>query len=406
MNNNDPQNHGRHIGDIVRSAVQSGDLSRLKDLGPAIQAAVKIAPEGGAQGDVQPAGQPEQQPGYQQQAYQRPAWQGQMTQRTPQYPRQVPGATSGILSIVFGSVGAALLGTFGITLATLALVGVSSVFSGIFSGVFFAGMAACIGAVAGGIGTRRRSTRIKQYYTVLSQKNVRTFEELAVATGQSTEQIRKDIRKVKQKGYATDLRIDQWDTCVMLGDEAYATYMAAEAARRQREEEQQQLEQRLQDPETAAMERFKSEGRSTIAEIRAANDALPAEDVSRQLDTLELTCGKIFAYVEKHPDKLPDTRRFMDYYLPTTLKMLKKYQQYEAMDLPLKTIAEAKREIENALDTINLAFANLLESLYHDDTLDVSTDIEVLRTMLEQEGLTGRKFEVEAEQEDGTTLKL
>ena len=87
----------------------------------------------------------------------------------------------------------------------------------------------------------------------------------------------------------------------------------------------------------------------------------------------------------------------MNYYLPTTLKLLEKYRQYESIDIPMENVEKAKADITAALDTIDLAFNNLLASLYREDTLDVVTDIEVLETMLEQEGLTGKKFTIDNE---------
>ena len=130
-----------------------------------------------------------------------------------------------------------------------------------------------------------------------------------------------------------------------------------------------------------------------MRQIRETNDAIPAEDVSEKLDRLELVIDRIFYHVEKHPDQLPEIRKFMDYYLPTTLKLLKAYQEFDSQPVQGENIKTAKQEIRNTLDTINIAFENLLDSLFEDAAMDVSTDISVLQTMLKQEGLTGSEFE-------------
>ncbi len=93
----------------------------------------------------------------------------------------------------------------------------------------------------------------------------------------------------------------------------------------------------------------------------------------------------------------------MNYYLPTTLKLVEKYHQYDGMDFEPQNVRQAKTEIERSMDTINVAFNNLLESLFHHDTLDVATDIDVLEKMLEQEGLTGKTFKID---QPGSAPKL
>lgn len=408
MDDKQSKNLGQQIGDTVRSAFSSGDLSQLKNIGPAVQDALKDIPgvtiNVQGQNDKQPpAKRPQQQPGpaYTPQPPNRPAWQGSAA---PARKGRV-SATHGLPSVILGGIGTFTFGLSTLGLGITALVGTAAG-AAVGAGVLFVPFALCLGLLVSGVGNRRLAARVRQYYTVLEQKNVRTLEEMTVATGQTPEQIKKDIRKVQRKGIAPDLRMDAQETCVMLGDEAYSQYMDTERTRKQREAEKLERAKRMGDPTTAALETFKDEGRVTIRKIREVNEALPGEDISRKLDKLEATCGKIFAYVEKHPNKLPDTRKFMDYYLPTTLKLLEKYRQYEEMDVQLPNIIEAKKEIEHTLGTIDDAFTNLLESLYRDDTLDVSTDIEVLKTMLQQEGLTGNKFQIDADDADTPSLTL
>ena len=95
--------------------------------------------------------------------------------------------------------------------------------------------------------------------------------------------------------------------------------------------------------------------------------------------------------LEQHPELVDDLGRFMDYYLPTTVKLLKAYEELDKQPVEGENIKTAKQEIENTLDTINEAFENLLDSFFRNTAWDVSTDISVLKTMLAQEGLTGNK---------------
>ena len=98
---------------------------------------------------------------------------------------------------------------------------------------------------------------------------------------------------------------------------------------------------------------------------------------------------QIYARLEEHPEQLPQLKKFLEYYLPTTLKLVAAYEEFDAMSEQGPNIVEAKAEIEKTMDTINDAFAELLNRLYRDTAFDVTTDAQVLQTMLAQEGLTG-----------------
>ena len=85
--------------------------------------------------------------------------------------------------------------------------------------------------------------------------------------------------------------------------------------------------------------------------------------------------------------KVPELKKLMDYYLPMTVKLLNAYADMDAQPVQGETIQASKREIEATLDTLNLAFEKLLDSVFQDTAMDVSSDISVLQTLLAQEGL-------------------
>jgi hypothetical protein len=96
--------------------------------------------------------------------------------------------------------------------------------------------------------------------------------------------------------------------------------------------------------------------------------------------------------VEQHPEKLPEIRKFMCYYMPITLKLVKAYQSFDEHGGNEGEIADAKAEIKKTLETINMAYQNLFKKLMQTDILDVSSDISALETILAQEGLTEESF--------------
>lgn len=124
-----------------------------------------------------------------------------------------------------------------------------------------------------------------------------------------------------------------------------------------------------------------------LGEMRRLNDAIPDEDVSRQIDELEATTAKIIDHVVAHPEKLSQIRRFMNYYLPTTLKILNAYDRMGAVGVSGENIDGTMDRIETMMDTIVAAFHKQLDALFRDEAMDISSDITVMENLLAQEGL-------------------
>ena len=130
-----------------------------------------------------------------------------------------------------------------------------------------------------------------------------------------------------------------------------------------------------------------------VSEMRRLNDAIADPKISAQISQLERTTGKIIGAVVEKPAKLPQIRKFMNYYLPTTLKLLNAYDRMDATGVSGTNIDGTKGRIEDMMDTICKAFDKQLDALYGEEALDISTDITVLENMLAQEGLGGMTME-------------
>ncbi len=126
-----------------------------------------------------------------------------------------------------------------------------------------------------------------------------------------------------------------------------------------------------------------------LQELRSVNDAIPDEEMSDKISRLEAVSAKIFEQAKSDPDKLPRMRKFMDYYLPTSLKLLQTYAELEAQGVEGENITESKHRIEQTMDTLVHAFETQLDKLFQEDALDVSADIDVMENMLRADGLTG-----------------
>ena len=126
-----------------------------------------------------------------------------------------------------------------------------------------------------------------------------------------------------------------------------------------------------------------------VSEMKRLNANIPDETISRQIDHLEETTRKIIAQVVAEPGKLSQIRKFMSYYLPTTLKLLNAYDRMDSTGVSGANIDSTKGKIEEMLDTIVVAFDKQLDSLFADEALDISTDITVMEQLLAREGLGG-----------------
>ncbi len=147
-------------------------------------------------------------------------------------------------------------------------------------------------------------------------------------------------------------------------------------------------------PETGdpAADEVIRKGHEMMDQIQEENDLIPDPALSRQMDDLVRLCDQIFKTVAERPKKAPQIRRFMDYYLPTTLKMLKSYRVMDQREVTGQHAQEARSRIVKAMGVVLAACEKQLETLYHDDMLDVTTDIEVLEQMLKRDGLVDTDF--------------
>lgn len=320
---------------------------------------------------------------------------------TTAYPSNPIGKVGGILYTVFGWI---FLPITGIAILVLTLLGFimnqMNLFGTIALGIFPFLLISFFMTLRGSI-IRARLRRFYRYISLFKDKNYYSIQDLSAQTQLSRKYIAKDLRKMIVIGMFPEAHIDKQASCIMLNQESYQQYL-------QLQKNIQQKQSMVQPPvkdTVVESEKVKESngangklqavienGRHCIRQIREANDAIPGEDISNKLDRLELVIDKIFTHVERNPRQLSEINKFMEYYLPTTLKLVTAYKEFDLQPVQGENIRSAKQEIETTLDTINHAFEILLDSLFEDTAMDIATDISVLETMLAQEGLTKRNF--------------
>lgn len=124
-----------------------------------------------------------------------------------------------------------------------------------------------------------------------------------------------------------------------------------------------------------------------LRQIRQINDSIPDPVMSAKIDRIGVLTGKILDYQRKNPDKSGQLRSFLNYYLPTTLKILRSYAQLDQQGVEGENISAAKQRIEGMMDKVVEGFETQLDRLFQGEAMDISTDVSVLEQMLEQDGL-------------------
>ena len=127
-----------------------------------------------------------------------------------------------------------------------------------------------------------------------------------------------------------------------------------------------------------------------LNELYQLNEQIEDEAVSARIDRIGTLTAGIFRAVIDNPEREQDVRKFMNYYLPTTLKLLKSYDMLEEQSYQGENIVASRRKIEGVLDTLIAAFEKQLDRLFQNDALDIATDIDVLETMMAGDGLSSK----------------
>lgn len=308
------------------------------------------------------------------------------------------GHVSSVLYQVFGGIGLGITGFVTAIRLLMAATGAGTTVKGwivnaLFLIVFF-GMIRC------GIGRNRRLKRAKRYVQLCDYRMYGQIEDLARDTGKSERFVLKDLQKMLNLGVFPEGHLDEQKTCFMLNDVVYRQYLELEKNRRFQEKENERIsrqeEEKVSHGQSATgipgeqeteLNTMVAEGMECIRRLRDLNDKISEEAISAKLYRLENLLRDIFDSVREHPEQMHRMHKLMDYYLPTTLKLVEAYEEFARVSTPGQEIIEAKAEIEKTLDTINQAFTELLNNLFQDAVFDATTDAQVLKTMLAREGL-------------------
>lgn len=404
MYDNDFSNLGRQIQETVQNAVESMNYDRLNQtINQTVNQALDEArvykekvrrqyeeSQKRQAENLRKQAQTNQQSNVYQANYARPVGKKQINMvLAPKIKKGTGRIVAGtILSIVSIAGMIALL----VTKTFLEMIGTASLAEIVLGpGVLLIPFLAGIILSATGNHYRKRYRRARKYVEILNGRGFCEIKELAEKSNQSETETRKDLRKMIQKRVFREAYMDKQETCLMINRIAYDYYLQAEESLRQREMEEAKRKEQEEKMSPEILEMIRT-GDEYIRTIREANDDIPGEVISEKLDRLEQVVRRIFESVKKHPEQKKEMYKFMDYYMPTTLKLVNAYREFDALEVKGENITNAMQEIENTLDTISRAFEKLLDDLFQDAAFDVSTDISVLQMMLAREGYKEKDF--------------
>ena len=260
---------------------------------------------------------------------------------------------------------------------------------GIVSGVLGLATAGFGWMAAAGVERLNASKRLNLYAEMaegFDYKKGLSVEMLADLTHQKKQKALKLLRKYIHKGWLTAWLDEKEEKLYLTAED----YRAAQAAKRAEAEAAAAAQAAAEKPENDAPLNLETARR--FAQVLAQEKSLMQdENAVEELDQMQKTTAAICEWLEGHPESLPKARRFAEYYIPTTLKLLHTYNDVQGQQG--ENAANIRRDIAGILHTLNQAYRNLYDTLLGDAALDVSSEIAALQGMLANDGLTGGDFQ-------------
>ena len=221
-------------------------------------------------------------------------------------------------------------------------------------------------ALLAGVRMTRRLRRNERYLALLGRRKEISFQQMGRMVGLPQERVARDLRDMWNRGDLPEGALLDLETGTY-----FSSVQAAEKA--WEEEEKVQPAQR-------------EEGWSgLLRSIRQANDTIADPVLSARVDRITDVAGRILRLAEEDPDKARQVRSFLDYYLPTTQRLLDSYASFEASGLESQELTAARARIAAAMERLEEGYIHQLEALYRADTMDVETEIRVMETMLQRD---------------------
>lgn len=243
-----------------------------------------------------------------------------------------------------------------------------------------------------GLSKSKRIKRFKKYVRCLDNKAYCRIDKLSESVNKDNKFVVKDLKKMMELDMFKKGHIDEEETYFILSDKVYNDYVMMQESykKRKEEEEQKKKEQSIEkdNTEESKYDNTIKRGEEYISQIQEANNYIRDENMSLKLTKLEEILREIFKNIKENPENISYVRKTIEHYLPMTIKLVNSYIELSNQSIQGENIKNAKKDIEESIDLINKAFETLLNDLFEEVAMDISTDISALKTLFTQDGLT------------------
>lgn len=296
-------------------------------------------------------------------------------------------AYEGLPMLVGGSVLAAGCGV--VTLPLLIVGALTGLPAALATGaVFGAGCAASVFMAKRGDSKRKQMRRYRAYGEAFGDAQYIAIDDLCRYTGIDKETVVRDFKDLKLKGLLPETWVDKNETTLIVSRDSYDQYLSAENARIAREDEEKQIADKWGKSQYAGqVKQILADGDNYLKTVRELNRRIPDAEMTAKISRIEELMDRTFQEIREKPDAAPSLRKYMSYYLPTTIKLLTAYADLDGKPEIGENIAHTKKEISDSLDMVGDGFEKLFDSLFEEMSWDISSDISVMKTMMAQDGL-------------------
>lgn len=241
----------------------------------------------------------------------------------------------------------------------------------VIQGLFYCAGGAALFLLRGYIAKRNRL--FQKYVVVIGDRSAVSIKDIAGTIPVPFEKACQDLQRMIDQGYfGPEAFLDMRIHYLLKSGRAYA------------EVDIKPEPEKTERPEPEKTDEFQA----ILRDIRNLNDEIDDETLSAQIDLIEQITAQIFRTVKDKPEKMPQIRSFLNYYLPTTLKLLHAYSQMERQGIAGQNISSTKENIERIIARLVIGYQRQLDQLYRSDAIDISSDIDVLERMMSKDGLS------------------
>lgn len=229
--------------------------------------------------------------------------------------------------------------------------------------------------------------RFDIYEEFLGYKSLEFVEDVAVCAKQNEAIVVKDLQKAIKQKLIPQGHFSNENRVFMVSNEVHNRYMEKPAVYDRYFQKMLEERHRVQS-RTEAINQIMETGEKYILKLQGYASLIKDKSISRKISNMQNIVAMIFHEIDVNPRQAPSLGVFLNYYLPTTEKLLDTYVTLEEKGVSGNNIAQTRKEIEEAINTIVFAFERILEKFYEEQEMDITSDIEAMELSMKQEGLS------------------